>query len=342
MERSFNEGTSFGDISAARAPVLPPIAWQRAMQTLARALPAGRTCPVLAGVVIQAGVRPAQWETFVFPVATAESPASATLGRHGNCDAKLPAGSLRQVVLLGWADGELWALDLNTETGMQTPLGDATRLHGNGGTLLFGAGGAWVAVVVVPPGVLVEAVPSPGIPASLGTECLAAPALGGADLEFGRPPATGSLVAYVDRVREGNPRALGPWAVSTLPVFAAADGTYRNGRGEIAHPGTWGRFELEPQDLARGVLIGRYERCASALLTDAWDGVSRVQALLISRRGKNLAVDLASTNGTDIHRGIGAERVLPQACNVAIWKSGDQLVLGDVLEFDLVVKGDQQ
>ena len=44
----------------------------------------------------------------------------------------------------------------------------------------------------------------------------------------------------------------------------------------------------------------------------------------------------------DVHRGIGAERVLPQACNVATWKSGDQLVLGDVLEFDLVVKGDQQ
>jgi hypothetical protein len=58
--------------------------------------------------------------------------------------------------------------------------------------------------------------------------------------------------------------------------------------------------DVSEDDLARGVLIGRYDRCAEPISVT---GISRVH-LLIARLGTALvAIDTASTNGSELHRG---------------------------------------
>jgi hypothetical protein len=55
-------------------------------------------------------------------------------------------------------------------------------------------------------------------------------------------------------------------------------------------------FPMSCEQLARGVLIGRYERCGIAL--EALTSLSRVHLMLIRLGEEVLAIDTASTNGT--------------------------------------------
>lgn len=58
--------------------------------------------------------------------------------------------------------------------------------------------------------------------------------------------------------------------------------------------------KLDAHALARGVLIGRYERCQLGLGTDL-PGLSRVHLLLVQDGDQVLAIDTASTNGSHHH-----------------------------------------
>ena len=65
----------------------------------------------------------------------------------------------------------------------------------------------------------------------------------------------------------------------------------------IAGPKMYGEIQIGQEELRDGVLIGRYERCASAPLADD-ASLSRVHALLIQIDDRLLIVDTASMNGT--------------------------------------------
>jgi hypothetical protein len=66
---------------------------------------------------------------------------------------------------------------------------------------------------------------------------------------------------------------------------------------EMEGPRVAGALEIGHDELRDGVLIGRYDRCASAPLADD-QSLSRVHALLIQIDDRLLAVDTASINGT--------------------------------------------
>jgi hypothetical protein len=66
---------------------------------------------------------------------------------------------------------------------------------------------------------------------------------------------------------------------------------------EMAGPQMMGALEIGHDELRDGVLLGRYERCASAPLADD-QSLSRVHALLILIDDRLLMVDTASINGT--------------------------------------------
>jgi hypothetical protein len=68
---------------------------------------------------------------------------------------------------------------------------------------------------------------------------------------------------------------------------------------ELAGPQRSGKIGIGQQELHDGVLLGRYERCASAAFADD-PSLSRVHALLIQVDDCLLIVDTASTNGTRV------------------------------------------
>jgi pSer/pThr/pTyr-binding forkhead associated (FHA) protein len=57
------------------------------------------------------------------------------------------------------------------------------------------------------------------------------------------------------------------------------------------------RYHLAADDLERGVLFGRYDRCQNGSLPDV--NVSRVHLLVARTRAGYVAIDTASTNGTE-------------------------------------------
>ncbi|HEY1555398.1 MAG TPA: hypothetical protein VGF94_11255 [Kofleriaceae bacterium] len=68
---------------------------------------------------------------------------------------------------------------------------------------------------------------------------------------------------------------------------------------EIEGPRVTGAIEIGNDELRDGVLLGRYERCASAALADD-HSLSRVHALMIEIEDRLLVVDTCSINGTRI------------------------------------------
>jgi pSer/pThr/pTyr-binding forkhead associated (FHA) protein len=67
----------------------------------------------------------------------------------------------------------------------------------------------------------------------------------------------------------------------------------------VTHGGGCEMIQLGATAAARGVLVGRYERCATSLIRDGGhDRVSRVHLLVIELDGALYALDTASTNGT--------------------------------------------
>ena len=68
---------------------------------------------------------------------------------------------------------------------------------------------------------------------------------------------------------------------------------------ELIGPHLGGEIEIGHDELRDGVLLGRYERCASAAIADD-ASLSRVHALLIQVDDRLLLVDTASSNGTRV------------------------------------------
>ncbi len=71
----------------------------------------------------------------------------------------------------------------------------------------------------------------------------------------------------------------------------------------LARDGQSVTVEVPDDDLERGILLGRADRCLDAGLRSVLtNGISRTHLLLLRDRGRTFAYDLASTNGTYQHR----------------------------------------
>jgi hypothetical protein len=223
----------------------------------------------------------------IFDVALAaveESPKALVVGRHDRCDVTLPAassGSLRHAAVMLWpgegdAAPRAIAVDLLSRHGLRTREGRAARRLSSTTALHFGAGESDVFV-------LVAARDKPfavRFPDELDAH------VSGALVDENAPkPATLPRDAW-ERSR----------------VFRGGD--TRAVRG--AEPGLVVRASAD--DVARGIVLGRYERCHRTDLIASRDVVSRVHALVFAAERSLWIVDTASTGGTTLVDDVGGAR----------------------------------
>jgi hypothetical protein len=203
------------------------------------------------------------------------------IGRHSQCTLQLddPNVSLRQLVV-HWSQESgvplirLW--DLHTGRGFSTEDGRLTRAVAAERLLLGSVGRYTLAVLPIGPEVPLDD-----------------PRLAWASLPERRFAAA--------RLASERPRGGGRDSTDTHtlpPVVFGADPVLGRVAGMMRVEGTDGNTEcrISEDQLERGLLFGRYERCQLAMVGDHM--LSRVH-LMVVRVGEQLwAVDTASTNGT--------------------------------------------
>jgi hypothetical protein len=222
-------------------------------------------------------------------VATAEVPPDgfAVLGRHTRCDLVLddPGLSLRHLVA-HWTGGptptvRLW--DLRTAQPFVTEDGRSTSSVVAEGMLFCSVGP--VALLFVPLEAITFAMD--------------------ADDAWSHLPQR--RFATLRPAREHAPRrSRGEVTIThTLPplVFGVFDPEPGRAVAELSLEVPGGRAvrRVSEEQLDRGLLFGRYERCQLSLDTDGW--LSRVHLLVVRFGGRVWAIDTASTNGTR-HNGV--------------------------------------
>lgn len=87
----------------------------------------------------------------------------------------------------------------------------------------------------------------------------------------------------------------------------------------IDSPGGRRRFHLSAEQLERGVLIGRYDRCAPGAIDDT--AVSRVHLLIAATASGVHAIDTASTNGAHTTTGAFLSRLLEDEATLRLASS---------------------
>lgn len=209
---------------------------------------------------------------------TAHAPTALIVGDHPACDVSGVFGaSLRHVAL--WIDpaltpGWVHAVDLNTPTGMLVDGEQGIRRVDARCSVRIGAGSADLLAMALVPGenvdvAMLHAFSAPFIP---------------------RARSEGFVAAPAPRARQ--PRSHSETQVTRLGAI----------RCELTRGGAaTGDLRVTPtaEDLERGFILGRYERC-SEQLNDTM--VSRVHALLVAHRDGVLVIDTGSTHGTDVLR----------------------------------------
>jgi hypothetical protein len=224
----------------------------------------------------------------IFEVALAAadgSPVALVVGRHDRCDVTLPAsgsGSLRHAAVMLWP-GEnerpprAIAVDLLSRHGLVTREGRSARRLSSTTALHFGAGEADVFVLVAER----DRPFAVRFPDELDAH------VSGALVDDQAPP----------------PATLPRDAWERSRVFRGGD--TRAIRG--AEPGLVLRASAD--EVARGIVLGRYERCHRTDLIASRDVVSRVHALVFAAERSLWIVDTASTGGTLLVDDIGGTRV---------------------------------
>jgi hypothetical protein len=235
--------------------------------------------------------------------ATLDRTRVAIIGRHSMCHLALPAEhgeiSLRHAVLLVRAishtEVRVRVLDLHTETGFCDEGGRVLQAVTAEGSLFLRIGGvtlvmlvtgdgaplddAEAAYAVIPERVLLEERPgTAGVPERR---------------EVRRPTDEGSRVTYVHS-QFGPIAAAANLASADEPSVASL--VVRAGGGSVRTP-------VGASILDRGFLVGRYARCELGVGSD--DGhsrLSRVHLVVVREGGDVIAIDAASTNGTE-HEG---------------------------------------
>lgn len=216
----------------------------------------------------------------------ARAPLALTVGRHPRCDvAGLRGASGRHAVVLAWPrprDGTppLEVLDLRSASGLVLRDGRELRRLASPGPLRFGVGSVEVALLYAAPGAR--------FPVEL-------------------PDELDDWAALEDLVAGGLTRPVMPDDLHDLDehtnfsvVSRVAGGFRRLRDGAPVDLREHQVVRVRSDELRRGVLLGRYERCRHV---EAFAGnhlVSRVHALALQRRGRLFVIDTGSTNGTDI------------------------------------------
>jgi hypothetical protein len=226
-----------------------------------------------------------------------ERPEFVVLGRHSQCDLRLASDSsisLRHLVISACRQGgelRVRLSDLGTETGITTE--DGQRCEG-----LAAEGAAFVTVgayqlFLLPTGAL-----APIAWGGTAEEAWAGiPDRVYADRRSSRshtPARRVQLVEPVDRRAIATQIIDPPTALRERRPDAGARGPMI---GTLTLETVYARevYEVHDVDLARGVLIGRYDRCAFG---SADERLSRVHLLLVRDGAGVWAVDTASSNGT--------------------------------------------
>jgi hypothetical protein len=209
----------------------------------------------------------------------------AVIGRHERCDLRIersPGVSLRQALLRPSAveaEGELEIIGLRGRFGLE----------------LFGAGPISRAVLRGPAVALLA-----GAPVAL------VPSRGELPAELPAPDLVEETRAREDRsldtAREGTLKLsdLTPRS-NELPATAVQAAA---GKLSIVTEDAHASFHVAERELARGIILGRYQRCdLRAPEVPLSSDVSRVHALLVRDGGRLSVYDTASTNGLQVERG---------------------------------------
>lgn len=225
------------------------------------------------------------------------APTALAFGAHPYCDVgRLRSASLRHALVLLWpiADdqhGAIEVLDLRSASGLLTgPQASGERVVADD-VARFAVGANEVTILHASPGGMFAA----DFPDDLD---------GFSDLARTDPRGAPR------RPLDAEPTGKMPKASVCPPV---ADEVTRVGSVVYREGGLLRRrFAAEPvpndqvivpcteDELERGLLLGRYTRCDGANCLGASDRVSRVHALLITRRGRTWLIDVGSTNGTEV------------------------------------------
>jgi hypothetical protein len=264
---------------------------------------------------------------FVRLTARVDRHVAAITGRHDRADLYLNADermSLRQLAVVmdpvqSWERGEACVkyrvLDLRTSAGFTDEQERGLRGLRCEGPALLRCGGH--ALFILPLGDPTDWPASPDdawacLPERVYFDELARSPEG----SFTKHP---QLVQHMRRsmlVRTGGPHDTSRSLASGTPLVGCG---HAAGILELEGPRVTGTLEIGHEELRDGVLLGRYERCASAPLADD-PSLSRVHALLIQIDDRLLIVDTASTHGTRL---IGGHR--SRVLEVA---DGTELLLG--------------
>ena len=277
-----NEATRFVPVPPLRRPVTvdDEPEWQRVLERLQVWRAEHIEHDALAVVVRTPGAPPALSATALSATALSATlasadgePAALIVGRHARADAHLPGASLRQAAVLLWPEpsgARVVAVDLRTPSGLATHRGIARRISSDA-ALHFGAGDADVFALVA----------ARDRPFAVRSADQLEAVVSGALVDDAVPPPAPASSAW-ERSVVLRTAALPMPVRDTLVVRATRD------------------------EILRGVVLGRYERChRTQALSDSLE-VSRVHALLFAAADALWIVDTGSTSGTRVVDGARA------------------------------------
>lgn len=234
-------------------------------------------------------------------MAPAEQGRQIIVGRHDHCDLVLDderTVSLRHVLVrvASTDDGfpVLHVLDLQTNDGFELSDGTKQRCIVGTGAIVFRVG--HYSIVALPNGShLADALPEPVVDRADANPH----AVRASPVELAAQPA--SAVGRASRITS-LPRSV---QLSELRPLAGEASLSNADRYELQLAGSGRRAAvcLTAEDLERGILLGRDDKCVDAGLRDVLtltDKVSRVHALLIREESGVFLYDTGSTNGTHV------------------------------------------
>jgi len=319
-----NEGTRIFDVTIGGTPAIAPgpedafsAAYPRLSALAAGADPAS---------VVVAAVGP---DGEVAGAALVAARSAVVVGRHSECHLRLPHASisLRQIVILvrppdgGAPIVHLW--DLHTPQPMLT---EGNRPGGalivDGATCLtIGPYALWV--------VPARGVAGRGWPSDAFAALLARPRVQYLDQKPPEPAMPHAAPARAARAAHTGDDSWGSWPERTLitrvpppVVLDASDDGPPVGSLRFRYAGQDERYQVSAERLARGVLVGRYDRCNVLAADDDINAISRVHVLLVRIGGEVWAIDTASTNGVWLgDREVFAE-VLDDRCSLGLGTVG--------------------
>lgn len=206
-----------------------------------------------------------------------DSPQALIVGRHDNCDVALAAegsGSLRHAAVVLWpgtaaGPARVVAVDLRSAQGLMTRDGRAARRMSSTTALHFGAGDCDVYALVAP-----------------------------RDAPFS--------IRFADQLDAELAGVLVDDAAAAPAVVVRPDAWERSRVfTSLGAPPQQGGLVIQAtrEEIGRGVVLGRYQRCHRTDALAQTDTVSRVHALLFAVDDVLFLVDTASSAGTAIRDG---------------------------------------